>query len=182
MPAERPVLVAYGSKFGSTAEIAEAIGRALEGCSLSVEVRPAGSVKHVDGYSAVVLGSAVYMGRWRPGATRLLRRRRRELADQPVWLFSSGPVGEQDADPEKAERWLRPKSVERLREQIGAREHVVFGGCVSEDRGGFVRRKMAKDTAPDLRDRRDWDEIRAWGEQIAGSLRPAETERIGAAA
>jgi len=43
---------------------------------------------------AVVLGSAVYMRRWRPEARRFLRRFRRELAHRPFWVFSSGPVGD----------------------------------------------------------------------------------------
>jgi len=164
------VLVAYGTKFGSTAEIAEAIGTALRVAGLQVDVRRAREVRSLDPYRAVVLGSAVYMARWRRDAMRLLRRRRGELAQREVWLFSSGPVGEDTGSPEQRERWTRPKRVQRLAGEIGAHEHVVFGGRVSDDAGGFMRKKMAKNTSPELRDRRDWDAIEDWAQKIAVAL------------
>ncbi len=166
------VLVAYGSKFGSTAEIAQAIGTALRVAGLEVDVKRAREVRSLEPYRAVVLGSAVYMARWRRDAMRLLRRRRRELAQREVWIFSSGPVGEENAEPdEKQERWTKPKRVQRLATEINAHEHVVFGGRVSEDAGGFLRKNMAKNTPPELRDRRDWTAIGAWAKRIADSLR-----------
>lgn len=80
-------------------------------------------------------------------------------------------MGEQDKeDPRGAERWTRPKLVEAVAREVGAREHVVFGGCVSEESGGFMRKNMAKSTPAELRDRRDWDEIRAWAQRIAAEL------------
>jgi menaquinone-dependent protoporphyrinogen oxidase len=169
------VLVAYGSKYGSTAEIAEAIGKGLRSAGLDADVVPAGDVRSLDPYRAVVLGSAVYMGRWRRDALRLLRRRRKELTQRDVWLFSSGPVGEEKpsatpAEKEKQERWTRPKNVQRLATEIGARDHVVFGGRVSDDTGGFMRRSMAKKTPPELRDRRDWSAIDAWAKGVASAV------------
>lgn len=78
---------------------------------------------------------------------------------------------------ERRERWTRPKRVHQLAARIGAREHVVFGGRVADD-GGFLRRSMAKNAAPELRDRRDWSAIEAWANTIASSLheRPAKSE------
>ena len=94
------VLVAYGTKHGATAEIAEAIGKALIAAGLGVDVRRARRVRSLAPYQAVVLGSAVYAGRWRRDAMRLLRRA--ELRERAVWLFSSGPVGEDKGDPERS--------------------------------------------------------------------------------
>lgn len=164
------VLVAYGTKFGATAEIAEAIGAALRTSGFDVDVQRARDVRSVGQYRAVVLGSAVYMARWRRDALRLLRRERCQLTARAVWLFSSGPVGEPTGETEaRAERWTRPKRVQRLANAIGAHDHVVFGGRVSPD-GGLLRRNMAKNTPPELRDRRDWDAIRAWAQQIGATL------------
>jgi menaquinone-dependent protoporphyrinogen oxidase len=87
------ILVAYGSKRSATAEIAEAIAETLRKSGLEVDCLEAGDVKRVDGYDGVVLGSAVYMRRWRREARRLLRRHATELAKRPLWVFSSGPVG-----------------------------------------------------------------------------------------
>lgn len=53
----------------------------------------------VGGYDAVVLGSAVYVGRWLEPARELVDAHAEELAARPTWLFSSGPIG----DPPKPE-------------------------------------------------------------------------------
>src|SRR5688500_8503538 len=89
------VLVAYASKHGSTAEIAQAISEELTRQELEVDCRRADEVKHLDGYDAVVLGSAVYMKRWQADARKLLRRHADELAKRPFWIFSSGPFGKE---------------------------------------------------------------------------------------
>ena len=161
------VLVTYGTKYGATAEIAEAIGTALCAAGLEVDVLKARRVRSLDPYRAVVLGSAVYAGRWRADAMRLLRRPL--LKQREVWLFSSGPIGEDKGDPEQLERMTRPPRVQRIATGIGAHEHVVFGGMVAED-AGFIRKKIARRIPPELRDRRDWRQIEAWAQSIASAL------------
>ncbi|MBK9178748.1 MAG: flavodoxin [Acidimicrobiales bacterium] len=165
------VLVAYGSKYGATAEIAEAIGAALKANGLEVDVKRARSARSLAGYWAAVVGSAVYAGHWRGDALRFLGDHRDWLAQHPVWLFSSGPVGEddEDADVDETERWTKPKKVQQLAAEIGARDHVVFGGRVDEERG-FIRKRMARNMPEATRDRRDWDEIAAWAAGIAAVL------------
>jgi menaquinone-dependent protoporphyrinogen oxidase len=162
-----PILVAYGTKHGATAEIAEKIGGTLRDAGFRVDVRPAGEVGTLDSYRAAVIGSAVYMGRWRRDALRLLRRSELERLD--VWLFSSGPVGEQKTDHSDVDRWTRPPKVDHLAAKIGAHDHVGFGGMIAED-SGFMRKRMARGTPPDLRDLRDWRLIEAWARGIANTL------------
>jgi menaquinone-dependent protoporphyrinogen oxidase len=166
------VLVTYGTKYGSTADIAEAIGTTLEEHGLDVDVQPARSVHSVDGYGAAVVGSAVYAAHWRGDALRFLSRHRDWLTQHDVWLFSSGPVGEDDPDADEAatEHWTKPKKVQELAAEIGARDHTVFGGKIDEDRG-FIRKKMARNMPEAARDRRDWDEIVSWAAGIASALR-----------
>ncbi|MCU0310959.1 MAG: flavodoxin domain-containing protein [Acidimicrobiales bacterium] len=165
------VLVTYGSKYGATAQIAEAIGRAMTESGWEVDVESAGSVRSLEGYRAAIVGSAVYAAHWRGDALRFLSRHRDWLAQHPVWLFSSGPVGEDDeeADEAETEHWTKPKKVQELAVEIGARDHVVFGGMVDEDRG-FIRKRMARNMPEEARDRRDWDEIAAWATGIASAL------------
>lgn len=170
MSSPERILVAYGSKHGATAEIAEAIGAALSRAGFDVDVERGRRVGSLEPYRAVVLGSAVYAGRWRPEALRLLRRS--ELRDHDVWVFSSGPVGADARDPVAAERFTRPPLVQRLADTAGAHDHAVFGGMVADD-AGFIRSKMARGMPPELRDRRDWDEIAAWAESIATALTDA---------
>ena len=162
------VLVAYASKCGSTAEIAEAIAETLRQSGLSVDCVEAGKVSSVESYDAVVLGSAVYIRRWRGDAKHFLRKHAKELSQRPLWVFSSAPVGDPktEADPS----WLEPpKTIEQV-VRLGAREHVVFGGRLPVNPRGPMEHAMVKNTLPEYRDRRDWDEIRAWAAGIASEL------------
>ena len=86
------VLVSAASQHGATAEIALAIGQVLAERGLTVAVIPPGDVGSLDGYDAVIIGSAVYMGHWLDPAKELVNRFHEALTDRPVWLFSSGPV------------------------------------------------------------------------------------------
>jgi menaquinone-dependent protoporphyrinogen oxidase len=119
-----------------------------------------------------VLGSAVYIKRWRGTAKRFLHKYAKQLAQRPFWVFSSGPAGEPRNDPNPA--WLEPpKIVERL----GARERVVFGGRMPVNPRSPTARAMVKNCPPAYRDRRNWDEINAWAARIASQLH----DRIAAA-
>jgi menaquinone-dependent protoporphyrinogen oxidase len=163
------VLVAHASKRGATAEIAEAIADTLREASLEVECSPVEEVRSLSGFDAVVLGSAVYVKRWRGDAKRFLRRHGDELARLPFWVFSSGPTG----DPSKTmdAGWLEPAHIVKTVERLGARNHVVFGGRVPAEPYGFIERGMAENVPPEFRDRRDWDAIRGWAAGVAAELR-----------
>lgn len=163
------VLVAYASKRGSTAEIATAIADTLRAADLEVDQRDCADVDDVSPYDAVVLGSAVYMKRWRGDAKHFLRKRSKQLAERPLWVFSSGPVG----DPDQAENpeWNEPPRIVKAVENLGAREHVVFGGRLPADPHGPIEKAMVTGVPAEFRDRRDWDEIRAWAAGIASELR-----------
>jgi menaquinone-dependent protoporphyrinogen oxidase len=159
------VLVTYASKHGSTAEIAEAVAGEIRARGHEADCVEAGDAREVSGYDAVVLGSAVYMKRWRREARRFLSHHRHELEERPLWIFSSGPVGD---EPDAG--WSEPPDVVKTVEKLGARAHVVFGGRVRADAGSFIERSMAQSAAPENRDLRDWDEIRAWAATIAKEL------------
>lgn len=162
------VVVAYASKHGSTAEIAQAVSRGLRDAGVDAECLEAHQVKSLKPYRAVVLGSAVYMKRWRGEARRFLNRHRDELAARPFWIFSSGPVGDPEDDPDP--EWIEPRKVVAEAERLGVRGHVVFGGRVPEGEGGFTARAMARNIPNEFHDRRDWDEIDAWARSIAAEL------------
>ena len=163
------VLVAYASKRGSTAEIARAIAETLREAGLSVDCTAVGEVDGLDRYGAVVLGSAVYIKRWRRDAKHFLRKHNKELSQRPLWVFSSGPVRKPDADVDPA--WLEPPKIIAKVEQLGARGHVVFGGRVPTKPRGPIERSMVENTPPEYRDLRDWDEIRLFAAGVASELR-----------
>lgn len=164
------VLVAYASKHGATAEIAEAIADQLRQDGYTVDCVPADQAAELDSYDAAVIGSAVYMKRWRPEARHLLKRHKRVLEERPFWVFSSGPFGEKP-DP----TWAEPSRIIELAERLGARDHVVFGGRLPIEPRNFMERAMVKDCPPDKRDLRDWDAIRAWAVGIGAALSSSAT-------
>lgn len=134
----------------------------------SVDVTAAADVRGLHGYDAVVLGSAVYMGRWRKDAKRLLKRLGKENDGRPVWLFSSGPGADDEPDP--TNKWQHPRKVREAGERLGARDQAVFGGRVPPDPANFMERRMLRDTPEDKRDARNFEAIGAWAHEVDWQL------------
>jgi menaquinone-dependent protoporphyrinogen oxidase len=163
------VLVAYSSKRGSTAEIAETLAATLRREGLGVCLERAEEVQSLEPYEAVVLGSAVYMKRWRGEAKHFLKKHRKALRQKPFWVFTSGPVGDPANDNPD---WMEPPKLAEKVEELGGRDHAVFGGRVPTEPRGLMEKAMAEGVPEQFRDRRDWDAIRAWAAEIAHELTP----------
>ena len=73
------ILIAYASACGSTGEVAEAIGQELCSAGAAVDVRLAKRVSDLGPYRAVVVGSAIRMGRWLPEAVKFVETHREAL-------------------------------------------------------------------------------------------------------
>jgi menaquinone-dependent protoporphyrinogen oxidase len=164
------VLVAYGTKYGATAEIAEKIGQVLGQEGLVAEVLPADRVGDLAPYQAVVLGSAVYIGQWRKEAATFLEANAKQLAELPVWLFSSGPTGE--GDPVLLGKgWAFPEGLQSVADSIQPRDTAVFSGVMDLDKASFFEKLIVKLIKAPVGDFRDWDAIIAWAQAIAGALK-----------
>jgi menaquinone-dependent protoporphyrinogen oxidase len=160
------VLVTAATKHGAPAELAAASGEVLRGDhGLDAVVIPPEQVATIEGYDAVVLGSAVYAGHWLATARELVDRAGAALAGKPVWLFSSGPVG----DPPKPEE--DPVDVAEIVATTMAREHRVFAGKLVKQQLGFGERAIVVALRVPEGDFRNWSEIKGWASQIADSLR-----------
>ena len=134
----KQVLVAYATKYGATGEIAEKIGEVLLQAGLSTDVLQTDRVSDLTPYQAIVLGSAVYIGKWRKEAVKFLKANEKMLAERPVWLFSSGPTGEGDA-VELLEGWQIPGAVEPIADRIQPKDIVVFHGVVEIEKLNFKK-------------------------------------------
>lgn len=158
------VLVAVASKYGATAEIAAAIRGELSEAGLQADLLEINAASSIQGYDAAVIGSAVYMGRWLTPAREFVDRHAVGLSSMPVWLFSSGPIG----DPPRPEE--DPVDAAPLVEQTAAREHRVFAGRLERNRLSFAEKAVVIALRAPQGDFRDWDAIRSWARGIAESL------------
>jgi menaquinone-dependent protoporphyrinogen oxidase len=166
------VLIAYATKYGATAEIAEKIGQVLRQEGLQTDVVSADRVSDIAGYGAVVLGSAVYAGQWRKEAATFLKENQEELAARPVWLFSSGPTGE--GDPvELMKGWEFPEGLQPLADSIQVQDIAFFHGVLDMDKLNLAEKVIAKVMRAPVGDFRDWDAITAWAKEIAAVLKKA---------
>jgi len=166
------VLVAYATKYGSTQEVAEAIATTLREHGLEVEVRPAREVRSLKGYDSVVLGAALYMGRWHADARHFLKRHRTVLSSLPVAIFALGPLDAAEKQWHDAraqlnqalakEPWLTPVNVE------------MFGGVINQAKLHFPFNHLPAGDA------RDWTAIRSFAEKFAAALQPAAPETAAA--
>ena len=171
---DKQVLVAYATKYSATAEIAEKIGQVLGRAGLSTDVMPAKEVSYLTPYRAVVLGSAVYIGKWRKEAVKFLQDNENMLAERLVWLFSSGPSGEGDA-VELLQGWRFPAKQQPVADRIQAQDIAVFHGAVDTEKLSFIEKSMINSVKAPVGDFRDWDAITAWATTIADQLKEADS-------
>ena len=141
------------------------VGEALAEQGIEVTVRPAAArAPDVAAYDVVVVGGALYANRWHKDARRFVRREAEALRATQVWLFSSGPIG--DDAPPASENEPVPQ-VRHAMERVGAVGHTTFGGRLTPDAKGFPASAMAKKLAGDWRDE---ESVTLWAKAIAASL------------
>lgn len=160
-------LVAYATRYGSTRDVADAVGARLREQGLEVDVKPAAEVDSLAGYSAVVLGGALYFFRWHRDTRRFLRRHRKELAGLPVAIFAMGPINDVDEEFAGARRhldkalvrhaWLAPVSI------------AIFGGRLEPSSLRFPHNNPAMRKMP-ASDIRDWAAIDQWADELARKM------------
>ena len=158
------ILVTAASRHHATIEVAQAIANTLERDGIEVDLCRPEVVGNLASYDAVVLGSAVYANRWLTSAKDLVERSASQLRTRPVWLFSTGPIG----DPLKPDGL--PADVAPMLELSGAREHRLFGGRLDRRALGLGEKAVVRVVGAAEGDYRSWEDIEAWAEEIATSL------------
>ena len=158
------VLVTVASKHGATEQIGQVVAATLRDAGLPVSTRRPEQVTDADGYDAVVLGSAVYAGRWLAEARSFAERFATELANRPTWVFSSGPLGHPSL-PEGD-----PSELMVIARRLAARDCRSFAGRLERSKLGLLERAMIGAVKAPEGDFRDFDEIRRWADDIALTL------------
>ncbi len=157
------VLVVYASRHGSTKEIAERIALRLSDHGHEVTSVPIEDDPTPSGFDAIVLGSAIYMGHWLKSARHYLDEHVVELAQRPLYIFSSGPVVEDDEAHE-------PTEVAKLIATLGPIEHVLFGGKLDTHQLTFGEKLVVKLVGGHDGDLRSFEMIDEWADAVAHAL------------
>jgi menaquinone-dependent protoporphyrinogen oxidase len=163
------VQIVHASSLGSTAAIAEAIGRSLERRGHRVVVEAADAASDPRSFDACVIGSAIHAGAWLAPANAFVRGHAQALAERPVWLFSVGPLG--SVSPSAVDD---PDHIDGFRRAIGPRDHRIFAGAHDRrnpaiERLPRIERFVARRFIP-AGDFRDWPSSERWAASIVVAL------------
>ena len=167
------ILVTYASRAGSTAEVAQAIGKTLAENGAQVDVIPMNDVQDLAPYRAVVAGSAIRKSKWLPEAAQFIQTHRAELAQKRFAEFTvciTLAMSNTEQYRSVVAKWVEP-----VRAQVKPLSEGYFAGMLD-----FSKLPVNPDTLQ-LRlavalhifprdDRRDWNAIRAWAESIRPML------------
>jgi menaquinone-dependent protoporphyrinogen oxidase len=159
----RRVLVTYASKAGSTGEVAGVIGQALAANGAAVDVYPVEAVPDIQAYQAVILGSAIRMGKWLPAATRFVEAHQSYLNQIPTACFTCCLALHEDTEQNRREALGYMDPVSSL---VAPAARGAFAGKLDSSRLSFLERMMVQARGMPEGDFRQWEAIRAW----AGSL------------
>lgn len=170
------VLVAYATSFGSTRRIAEEIASRLAGHRIEAEAVPVDAITTLDGYDAVVVGSAVHDMAWLPAAQSFVREHETDLANRLVWLFSVSSVGDSSSffgdRVAGIMRHMRnePKTIATIRSRVRPRGHRNFAGAVERSHWNLAGHLFLRVFGGTYGDHLDHDDVRRWADGIAAEL------------
>lgn len=163
------ILIAYATKYGSTAGIATTLGEALSARGLQVDVRPVREVRTLEGYDAVILGSPVYMGNWLSESVAFVRTHQAELSRLPVALFTVHMLNQGEDETSRAARQGYTAPIRAL---LPGAQEMFFAGKIDYYTLSFfdrlITRLVAKQSGQSkpVNDLRDWEKIRRWAEEV----------------
>jgi len=157
------ILVTYATCAGSTAEIATAIAETLAARGYSADLKPVNEKPDLTGYAAVVLGSAIRMGRWLPEAVYFVKAHQTTLNAMPVALFTVHMLNTGDDEASRTGRLAYLNDIRPLLPDAG---EVYFTGAMNFKRLSFLDRLIAKMVRAIEEDRRDWGAVKQWARTV----------------
>jgi menaquinone-dependent protoporphyrinogen oxidase len=167
------ILITYASRTGSTAEVAQAIGKTLAEDGTQVDVMPMQEVRDLAPYSAIVAGSAIRGSKWLPEAVQFIETHRTELAQKKFAEFTvciTLAMSNTEQYRSVVTKWVAP-----VRALVTPLSEGFFPGMLDFKKLPFnldtlgLRLAVALGIFP-RNDRRDWNAVRAWAKSIRPML------------
>ncbi len=162
---EKRVLVTYASKYGSTGGVADAIGKEFCGQGLAADVALIRNAGDLGLYQGVVVGSAIYMGKWMPEATDFVKKNRDILGHMPVAYFLVCITMAQPTEQNRAKALSYMEPVLKAVPEIRPLGVGTFAGALDYHNPPWLYRQILKAKGAPEGDFRDWNTIRAWARE-----------------
>ncbi|MDO5034222.1 MAG: flavodoxin domain-containing protein [Actinomycetaceae bacterium] len=159
------ILLVWASRHGSTKEVAYEIFEQMRDEGVDVEIREASEVSDLSEYGGVVLGSCVYMTQWDESMRRFMKDHQSELFDRELWTFSVGLSTVQTGLIKD------PARVGATQIGVQPRMNKLFSGHLDPSKLSLRERTIARLGGASEGDFRDWEEIRAWGREVASDAK-----------
>ena len=168
------VLVAYASQYGSTSEVAAAIGQVFCEQGTAVTVESIANIHDLSPYTAVILGCPIQSEAWKPEAVEFVEVNQAALSQIPVAYFLTcmtlGLAGDTPEVRQRVAGYLDP-----VREQITAVQPVdigLFAGALDYSKMSYAMQGLYRAFAEDDTDGdyRDWVAIRSWAVGVQPKL------------
>jgi menaquinone-dependent protoporphyrinogen oxidase len=167
------ILVAYATRAGSTAEVAAYVAEVLRATGARVDVRHVRMVHEVQGYDAVVIGSAIRMGHWLPEALEFVKTHRETLSRIPTAYFLVSGLLRHDT-PEMRRTvlaFLDPVCALLEPASIG-----LFAGKIDYSTMDGFDRSIAEAVSSAEGDWRNWEAIRQWVQHLPSMPTPTHPQ------
>lgn len=161
------VLVVYATRAGSTGEIGDAIGQQLCAEGWQADVKEVSAVASLEGYDAVIVGSAVRYGNWLPEMLAFMQRHQAALRQRPLACFTACNKAKDQSVASVTEMKAYSKAA---RELVEPKAEVFLAGKIDPATLSWFERMMVKLIGSPEGDFRDWAVIKAWARSIAPLL------------
>jgi menaquinone-dependent protoporphyrinogen oxidase len=158
--------------------VAEVIGQALCDEGAAVDVRLAKEVHDVSAYRAVILGSAIRMGRWLPEAVEFVETHQDTLRQLPVAYFSVCMTLQEDTEENRREV---AAYVDPVREIVQPVDVGAFAGAMDYGKLSLAFQLLIRAMKIPEGDFRNWDSIHTWGTDVRPMLLNGSRSRFAPA-
>ncbi|MEW6585476.1 MAG: flavodoxin domain-containing protein [Nitrospirota bacterium] len=162
---EKRVLITYASKYGSTGGVADAIGKELCSKEVAADVVLIKNAVNLSSYQGVVIGSAIYMGKWLSEAVDFVKKNRDILRQVPVAYFLVCMTLYNPTEQNRAEVLAYMDSILKAVPEIKPVGIGTFAGALDYSNLSWLNKKILKSKGIPEGDFRDWNSIRAWARE-----------------